>query len=235
MWRFSSTLYVGEDHRFPPQFDQGPTVRCFLYACYGNPVTGCRASATPPRTSSAPGSPPGSRQPCGLRPTPAARRRRPRPPGAGETCEAEIAAARLAIAVCQARPGVAGAAGRPRCSVLSGQAGAHTHQPLQGHGVEASQGAEHRIPAPCHSCALLAALTFHGLEVQGTILCRKHWGSMPLEPQKRLAVWARLPYYRPAQLVDRHYGAAGAHDCAAPDARGKSPHAVQGPAATRLP
>jgi hypothetical protein len=31
-------LYVGEDLRFSPQFDRSPTVRCFLYACYGNPL-----------------------------------------------------------------------------------------------------------------------------------------------------------------------------------------------------
>jgi hypothetical protein len=29
---------VEEDLRFAPQLDRSPTVRCFLYACYGNPV-----------------------------------------------------------------------------------------------------------------------------------------------------------------------------------------------------
>ena len=31
------TIGVDEDLRFPPQIDHTSTVRCFLYACYGNP------------------------------------------------------------------------------------------------------------------------------------------------------------------------------------------------------
>jgi hypothetical protein len=30
-------ICVDEDLRFPPQLDHSPTVRCFLYAYYGNP------------------------------------------------------------------------------------------------------------------------------------------------------------------------------------------------------
>jgi hypothetical protein len=33
----SLTVCVDEDLRFPPQLDHPLTVRCFLYACYGNP------------------------------------------------------------------------------------------------------------------------------------------------------------------------------------------------------
>jgi hypothetical protein len=35
--RCSSTLSVGKDLHFFPQLDRLPAVRCFLYACYGNP------------------------------------------------------------------------------------------------------------------------------------------------------------------------------------------------------
>jgi hypothetical protein len=37
---FSSSICVDEALRFPPQFGRSPTVRCFLYACYGNPMEG---------------------------------------------------------------------------------------------------------------------------------------------------------------------------------------------------
>jgi hypothetical protein len=36
--RFSSIMCVDEALRFPPRFDRLPTVRCFLYAFYGNPL-----------------------------------------------------------------------------------------------------------------------------------------------------------------------------------------------------
>ena len=37
---FHLTVYVDEDLRFPPRFDCLPTVRCFVYAFYGNPYKG---------------------------------------------------------------------------------------------------------------------------------------------------------------------------------------------------